>query len=91
MASLHRKAKKISIGRRIFGDKTFDDFHPYGTQMVAQDDAIKASERAAAEAANQPVIPLPDEEELARIRRRKNRGGGRAATVLTSDEERLGG
>lgn len=37
------------------------------------------------------VIPLPDEEELARVRRRKNRGGGRASTVLTSDDEGLGG
>ena len=36
------------------------------------------------------VIPLPDEEELERIRRRKGRGGGRASTVLT-DDERLGG
>ena len=36
------------------------------------------------------VIPLPDEEELERIRRRKGRGGGRASTVLTSDEK-LGG
>lgn len=37
------------------------------------------------------VIPLPDEEELARQRRRKGRGGGRASTVLTSNDEGLGG
>jgi hypothetical protein len=36
------------------------------------------------------VIPLPDEEELERVRRRRARGGGRASTVLTSDEG-LGG
>lgn len=39
---------------------------------------------------DEKVIPLPDEEELERIRRRKGRGGGRASTVLT-DDERLGG
>ena len=42
-------------------------------------------------AEDEKVIPLPDEEELARNRRRRSRGGGRAATVLTSDDEGLGG
>lgn len=37
------------------------------------------------------VIPLPDEEALERQRRRKSRGGGRASTVLTSNDEGLGG
>ncbi len=38
------------------------------------------------------VIPLPDEDELEKVRRRRaaRRGGGRASTVL-SDENRLGG
>jgi hypothetical protein len=38
------------------------------------------------------VVPLPDEEELDRVRRRRNarRSGGRASTVL-SDDSRLGG
>jgi len=38
------------------------------------------------------VIPLPDEEELERVRRRKaaRRSGGRASTVL-SEDNRLGG
>jgi len=40
--------------------------------------------------ADDTVIPLADEEELARSRRRQRRGGGRASTVLTEDE-RLGG
>lgn len=40
---------------------------------------------------DEKVIPLPDEEELARQRRRKSRGGGRASTVLTSEDDRLGG
>jgi hypothetical protein len=43
------------------------------------------------EVGDDTVIPLPDEEELERVRRRKNRGGGRASTVLTSDDEGLGG
>lgn len=42
-------------------------------------------------AEDETVIPLPDEEELERVRRRKNRGGGRASTVLTSNDEGLGG
>jgi hypothetical protein len=42
-------------------------------------------------AEDEKVIPLPDEEELERQRRRKGRGGGRASTVLTSDDEGLGG
>jgi len=43
-------------------------------------------------ATEEGVIPLPDEDELERVRRRRNarRGGGRASTVL-SDENRLGG
>lgn len=38
------------------------------------------------------VIPLPDEDELEKVRRRRaaRRGGGRASTVL-SDDNRLGG
>lgn len=43
------------------------------------------------EAQDEKVIPLPDEEEIARQRRRKSRGGGRASTVLTSSDEGLGG
>ena len=95
MGGFHKKVKKYSLSQRltrsVLGDKTYDQAHFLGTSMEKQYDATKAAERAAKAAANEPVIPLPDEEELARIRRRKNRGGGRAATVLTSDEERLGG
>lgn len=39
-------------------------------------------------------IPMPDEEEIKRNKRRgqSSRGGGRAATILTGgDQERLGG
>lgn len=57
-------------------------------------DATKAAERAAQDAANAPVIPLPDEEEIKRRQRRSasSRGGGRAATILTGgDRDTLGG
>lgn len=39
---------------------------------------------------DETVIPLADEEELARVRRRQRRSGGRSSTVLT-DDEKLGG
>ena len=94
MGRLHKTVKKYSPGARleraIGGDKAFDQVHFLGTGVEKQYDATKAAERQAAEIANQKAIPLPDEEELARIRRRKGRGGGRASTVLT-DDERLGG
>lgn len=46
----------------------------------------------AAAAGGTPVIPLPDEDEIERVRRRRaaRRGGGRASTVL-SDDDRMGG
>lgn len=90
MGKLHKTTKKYSIGRRVIGEKTFDDIHPIGASMEKQYDATKAAERQAAAIANESAIPLPDEEELARQRRRKGRGGGRASTVLT-DDEKLGG
>ena len=39
-----------------------------------------------------PAIPLPDEENIARIRRRRaaQRGGGRDSTQLTSDNQTFG-
>lgn len=95
MGSLHKKAKKGlagSIVRGIVGEKTFDDFHPLGTQYEQQYDATKAAEQAAKDVANQKAIPLADEDALERERRRRNSGrrGGRASTVLT-DDDRLGG
>lgn len=49
-----------------------------------------------ARAALEPVVtPMPDDEELGRARRRKLAGSsgrsGRAATILSSDDDRLGG
>jgi len=97
MGSLHKKVKKGLAGsviRGIVGDKTFDQFHPLGTSMEKQYDATKAAEKAAKDAANQPAIPMPDEEELRRKRRKANaaRSGGRASTILTGgDSDQLGG
>lgn len=87
MAKLHRISKKYSIGNRtgqaVFGEKTFDQVHPLGTALVKQDDAAKAAEQAVQEAKDKPAIPLPDEEELARLRRRRaRRSTGRESTVL---------
>ncbi len=92
MAKLHRQVKKYSVGERVqqaaLGDETYNQLHPIGTSMVQQEDAAKAAEAAAATEASKPAIPLPDEEELARIRRRRaaRRTGGRDSTILAGDE-----
>lgn len=94
MGKLHSNVKKGLAGRAIrgiVGDKTFDQAHFLGTAAVKQRDATKAAERATREAENQPVMPLADEEELVRAKKkglgRRNRG--RASTILT-DSETLG-
>ena len=110
MGSLVKKAKKklgwgahlLSGGllppvreiNKAMGDKTFNQLHPGIAELEDQYDATKAAERAAQDAANAPVIPLPDEEEIKRRQRRSasSRGGGRAAPILTGgDRDTLGG
>lgn len=96
MGKLHKTIKKYDpsqkLERKILGEKNYDSLHPLGTAAVAARDARKAAERAATDAANQPIMPIADEEELARSRKkmlsRKNRG--RASTILASDSETLG-
>lgn len=96
MGKLHEKLSKLSIGKRVerslIDKETFDELHPLSAQVDNSYDAAQASKKALKDAADQPVIPLPDEEELDRARRRRTarRGGGRASTVL-SDDTRLGG
>lgn len=95
MAKLHKFVKRSPgdyVLRKIIGEKTYDDIHPLGTQAVAANDAKKASEKALQAEEDKPVIPLPDEEELARTRRLREarRTGGRSSTVL-SDPDQLGG
>jgi hypothetical protein len=99
MGQLMKTLKKTPVGKldrslmkRVSGsDKTWDQLHPLEKGVEDQYDARKATEKAAAEVENAPVIPLPDEEELERVNRRRGakRGGGRASTVLT--DEALGG
>ena len=92
MAKLHRFVSNTSISQKLLksavGQNTYDQLHPIGSSLVQQDDAAKAAEAAAADAASKPAIPLPDEEELARIRRRRaaRRTGGRDSTILTGDD-----
>ena len=82
--------------RALVGKDTMNDIvettHPLGEQAEAAYDANKAAEKALKEAEAEPVIPMPDEEEIARVKRRRTarRGGGRSSTVL-SDSDSLGG
>ena len=94
MANIHRFASRSlsqTAIRRVVGQDTYNQFHPIGTALVQQDNAAKAAEQAATDAANQPAIPLPDEEQLARIRRRRaQRYSGRDSTVLTGASDTFG-
>lgn len=88
MGKLYKMGKKglgNQLIRKVFGDKTFDKMHPIGRTVEKSYDATKAAERATKAAANEKAIPLPDEEELARIRRRRALGGGRASTQLSGE------
>lgn len=94
MGKLHKNLKKISPIYQLDKD-TFDQMHPLGTQAEAAYDATKAAEKALKDAEDptkNPVIPVADEEELARQRRRAraSRRGSSQSNIYTSDE-RLGG
>jgi hypothetical protein len=87
MGGLHKTAKKVipkemrsPLDKKI-GDENIKTHESLNRRMNPQ----------MPNAEDEKVIPLPDEEELERQRRRKSRGGGRASTVLTSDDEGLGG
>jgi len=95
MAKLHKKAKQGLAGtivRGVVGDKTFDEAHPLGTSTVEAYDARKDAERAATAAANEPVMPIADEDELRRSKKKmlSRRNRGRASTILGNDSETLG-
>jgi hypothetical protein len=72
--------------RKAVGDKNYDQLSPYGASMEMQYDAAKAAQKQAEEIEQKDAIPLPDEEELARIRRRRARSGGRDSTTLSGRE-----
>lgn len=88
MAKLIKSHSKYTLSgnalRAAVGQKTYDEIHPVGTSIVRQEEAAKAAEQAVQDEKAKPVIPLPDEEELARQRRRQAlRRSGRDSTVLT--------
>lgn len=92
MGKLHKTLKQLSPVYHL-DHEVYDELHPMGTQAETAYDAKVASEKALKEAENQPTIPLPDEEELARVRRRENarrRGSGRSSTVY-GDSDSMGG
>jgi hypothetical protein len=92
MGKLYRSHSKYTISgnalKAAVGKKTYDEIHPIGAGVEQQENAAKAAEQAAEDAASKPTIPLPDEEELARIRRRRaaRRTGGRDSTILAGDD-----
>lgn len=96
MGKLHKNIKKYSLSqkleRKVLGKKTYDSAHFLGTSAEAAYDARKDAERAAADAANQPIMPIADEEELQRSRKKRlaRRNRGRASTILASESETLG-
>jgi hypothetical protein len=95
MGGLHKKIKKVGRNVTLWGavDKeTFDEFHPMGTQAEGAYDLKKEQEKALKDLEANPskdVIPMADEEELERARRRRGarmRGAGRASTALAQEE-----
>lgn len=78
MTGISRTLKKITPK---------EDYGHHKVAEVGEDTRLTPKVKTAEE---EPAIPLADEEELARVRRRQRRSGGRSSTVLT-DDERLGG
>lgn len=95
MGKLHSNVKKYvpdqKLQRKVFGEKNYDTVHFLGSGAEKARNAAKAAEQATRDAENEPVMPLADEAELARNKKkglgRRNRG--RSSTIL-SDSETLG-
>jgi len=87
MGKLHKMAKKFDLSNYVLDKETFDEVHPLGTQAEAAYDAKVAAKKALDTAQNEPVIPLPDEDAIAREAKRRaaRRVGGSASTTLTGD------
>lgn len=87
MAKLHKLHSQVTfsgrLSKKVLGKKTYDEMHPIGTAMV----------QASAPVPETPVVPMPDEEDLRRARRRSSasqmRRSGRSSTIL-SDSDQLG-
>jgi hypothetical protein len=94
MGKLYTKARKFDPTRvlikKVHGEKhmkNYDGTHIIGESLKKQSDATEEAKKAAQAAANEPVIPMADDEELARIRRRRasRSRGSRSSTDLTGD------
>lgn len=85
-----KKAGKHALRSFKEGSKQIGEALGYGSVGVVSD---KTKREIAAANAPEPAIPIADEEELRRARRRRLAGqprSGRASTILTSDEDTLG-
>lgn len=105
MAKLHSNIKKLVTKtdliqvahRKIVGeekyDKTYDKFHPLGTQAVEAREAKKAAEQELADVQEEKVMPIADDEELTRAKRKalaRRQSLGRSSTILGGASETLG-
>jgi hypothetical protein len=87
VANLHKFSKSTSISQRLLrgavGEKTYDKLHPIGTALVKAETPLEPA----------PVVPMPDEEDIKRAKRRATAAqlqrSGRQSTILT-DSDRLG-
>jgi hypothetical protein len=81
-----RKLPTEKLKAKLIGQKNYDKVHFAGPALIKYNDSMKPPAQVEA-----PVVPLPDEEEIKRNKRRSvaGRGGGRASTILTQ-EDRLG-
>jgi hypothetical protein len=89
--NIYQYLPEAKLGRKVVGDKFYDSVHPLGSSMVHAYDAKIDAEHALKDAQANPekdVIPMPDEDELAIARRRRNARmrGGRDSTVLAQDD-----
>ncbi len=105
MAKLHKGITKFSnkfdlgrlAGQAVVGKdrerKLYDQGHFIGHQAEKSYDATKAAEAAAKGIADEPIMPIPDDELLARNKKKglARRNRGRASTILGGgDSETLG-
>jgi hypothetical protein len=104
MARLHKTVTKFSnkydlgrlAGQAVVGKdrerKLYDQGHFIGHSVEKSYDATKAAEKFAQGVQDEPVMPLPDDELLARAKKKglARRNRGRASTILGSDAETLG-
>lgn len=86
MAGIHKFHQKLpsqKLSKKIVGEKAYKQAHPVGTSLVKAETPVPPP----------PVVPMPDEEDIRRAKRRSTAAqmqrAGRASTIL-SDSDRLG-